>query len=183
MVQRLMLEEDLSSYKWEKLDGGGGSLRIELDEKSSCALEYKFSDRRVAKGSYALVGFRGRRPFGGGAHRLGVDVCGVVFCKEEGAEDLSSCGKVVEAGDFDVTSSSPTFETLLLSLRHPASERPVPVSLDARMQPLDPRTDVEYGREGKTRTELSLRRQVEDVYSVGLFARVYKMDSKKSKKR
>ncbi len=104
---------------------------------------------------------------------MGVDVCGVIRCEGTDVDDLSRCGKRPKEGGGVL----PAFKTLELTMEHPEGEDPMPVALDGNIQPLDTRTKVKYYREGKTTSSLRAEGKLEDLLSVGLLARVYRMDS------
>lgn len=102
MDQYIFFQEDLSDYTWYKLNTEkSADLKLRLcDNKNNgefcCKLAVQINvneaiqQRKGDKYVYYVVVKSGTRTFGNGVYTLGIDVCGLVACKND---SISGCGK------------------------------------------------------------------------------------------
>ena len=120
--------EDLSKYKYLNLPKGKNVLELNYDDYFKCELEYDMISSGIH--GYALVAYSGTRTLGGGRYTIGVQVCGVLFCRNN---STNSCGKEVLHQDFEKETN---FKSLILKGKFKESIIPMPVSLDKYYQPI-----------------------------------------------
>jgi len=166
---RFILAQDLKGYEWKPMRGTGSVQVL----GGNCKLDFSLEeDESSDEGSYALVGFRGARSFGGGQHWLGVHNCGLIYCKDKEPKELSSCGQIPSAN----MAKGPKITSLKLTLTHSREEKPMPLSATMALQPLRP-LEITY-TSSKGVSTLTLNVETRSLYSFGLLSRVFSLDEK-----
>lgn len=158
--------QDLSGFTSAYLKPGqpGEILKVSLcsNESFCCDLSYQYTGNKI----YQFVVFSGRANMIGGINDLGVQQCGVLWCK---TLDHMTCAYVELGlpesdffGPFEISSSS--FQ----------SDVVFPIG-NARDLSLIPNKDLEFGRDGNTYF-LRAPKPIRNHLSAAIFGRMYSRD-------